>query len=180
MVAATQQDIGIAIRHGTGSDYPFVLDSWLKSYSHSPRAAKLGHRYFSEMEHDARLLLSRSELLLATDTDSTDVLFGWMCLEKPTYLHYVYVKHAARRRGIATELLHSSGLDNRVEYTCKPHSKLEQKAKVLGWRFQPYDEARRCRACNARVAWLHLAAHKRDNCKSGLHQPEREPWERDW
>jgi len=100
------------IRAYEPSDEGFVLKSWLKSYRTAPANFRLRDReYYEERMPLVKHLVDRGRVLLAVDVEDPDLAFGWVCYEK-NVLHYVYVKEAFRRLGIATELFeHSINID---------------------------------------------------------------------
>lgn len=112
----------IAIRPGRDSDRACVYSTWLHSYrhgSHFPRRIP-EKTYFAE-QHDliqAILDSPTTTLLMAVPSDDPDVILGWACFERgvgageweiKSAVHYVYVKPAFRRSGVASQLLSSLG-----------------------------------------------------------------------
>lgn len=104
------------LRKPTNADLPFIVNAWLKSY----RTAEPGATntvYFHEQKALILRLLNEQETLLAVDPEDPEHILGFVCWDPakggpdswPT-LHYVYVKFALRRNGLARELLHAAGL----------------------------------------------------------------------
>lgn len=96
-------------------DMPFVYNSWMNSYRDFARHAFPNEPAYSVYRRTrARLdaLIKRgAELKIACDPDNTTIILGYACAELPV-LHYVYVKEAYRRQGIALTLLNACGLSS--------------------------------------------------------------------
>lgn len=60
--------------------------------------------YFREQHKLIESCLSRGQLWLASDAEVEDAVWGWALAEGPV-LHYVYVKDAFRRVGVASRLV---------------------------------------------------------------------------
>ena len=102
-------------------DGNFIYHSWGNSY----REAALGAwgdipkaTYYKRVRLRIDTLLKRgAELKIACDPDNQDIILGWMCAESPV-LHYVYVKEAYRKQGIALTLLNACGLSSTNVIPC--------------------------------------------------------------
>jgi GNAT superfamily N-acetyltransferase len=101
-------------------DGNFVYSSWLNSYRESAiggwksptgEAMALGVYYKRARSRIDALIKRGAELKVACDPEDTNIILGWMCAEDPV-LHYVYVKEAYRRQGIALSLLAACGLSS--------------------------------------------------------------------
>ena len=90
-------------RIGGVDDVPFVVDSWTKN-DPELRAMRI-----SEATRHVRSILARehSRLFVAHVPGEPSAILGWAVLEQGTRacLHYVYVRSAARRQGVARALL---------------------------------------------------------------------------
>jgi GNAT superfamily N-acetyltransferase len=95
----------------------FVYSSWLNSYEDSPFAR--GIRKSIYFDRQRRLINSISarggKLLVATHPEAPDAVLGWVCVEEPDFVHYVFVKQAWRRMGVASLLLEQASA--RFKYT---------------------------------------------------------------
>jgi GNAT superfamily N-acetyltransferase len=108
----------IVIRPYTPEAERFVVDSFVRSFDGAAEAvprkdATLAQLYALEAGRPplyayAALMLARSTTLLACPAESPNVYLGWMSASGDT-LEYVYVKHSARRLGIARELINAGG-----------------------------------------------------------------------
>jgi GNAT superfamily N-acetyltransferase len=95
--------IQISFRPPEVSDYNFILSSWLKS-------ARLQYRdvddsvYFSAFKTKVRNKLARKDTVLAVDPESPELILGYVNYDSEA-IHYLYVKHALRNFGIASQLI---------------------------------------------------------------------------
>ncbi len=108
------------IRMGKPDDLAFVVDSWTK---HAFR----GTRMRTATAH-VRELLARdgSRLIVAHVVDDPDAILGWAATEdgRPACLHYVYVRSAARRQGVAAAMMGAS-VREATDYSSAPGANLE-------------------------------------------------------
>jgi hypothetical protein len=104
------------VRKPQTADLPFIVNAWLKSFRDSCPAAT-NETYFAEQKAVVLRLLNECETLLAVDPESPHHILGFVNWDPrpsgparlPT-LHYVYVKFALRRNGLAAALLSEAGL----------------------------------------------------------------------
>lgn len=145
----------IEIREATPNDRPLIYATWLRSYRHGSLFPRhIPDPTFFEAHHNvAEELLKRSTTLVAHPPGDPEVILGWACFEtlepvgdKPSGLavHYVYVKPAFRRAGVARRLLAQVA---RVEADGAPiwysHEAFVLRAApvsahVARWMFNPY------------------------------------------
>ena len=87
-------------------DLNFVLNAWLKSYA---RFCNIRPRYFEIYEASIKRLLSTGcRCLVACSARDPNLIFGFAVADLRFHLlHYVFVKQALRRNGIATTLVDS-------------------------------------------------------------------------
>jgi len=84
-------------------DYNFLLSSWLKS-------ARIQHHevedkiYFEAYKARVRMMLATRDTMLAVDPDDPLLILGYINYDDSA-VHFLYVKHALRNFGIATQLL---------------------------------------------------------------------------
>ncbi len=110
-------------RIGKPDDLAFVIDCWVKREIRDD-----GTRTLSATKHHVRRLLgvlvSMHELprliprlIVAHVPGEEDAILGWAAIEPgtPGCVHYIYVRSAARRQGVARELVGST--DVRIEYS---------------------------------------------------------------
>jgi GNAT superfamily N-acetyltransferase len=101
-------------------DYAFILDSWLRSFKSSPR----GHRmddYWTSQRKTCEALLASADVLVVRPPDWPEGIAAWICGEtrgEAYILHYVYVKKAVQRKGLASALVREQQGDaKRLSYT---------------------------------------------------------------
>lgn len=113
------------LRQAWPSDLPFVVDSWLNSYRMAPRARDMGDVYFAEQKAIVRRLCNDAGLVIACDAEDPEAILGWLCATNPPNIepdpvvHYVYVRAAGRRCGVARRLLEAF-LTHPCTYTHRP------------------------------------------------------------
>lgn len=95
------------IRRAEPADIPFIYSSWLKSYR---TGSGLGlasgkHAYFITYNLVIDHILEKPDAIVwvAAKEDEPNVIWGYLVAE-PTVLHYVFVKGAFRRFGVAKSL----------------------------------------------------------------------------
>lgn len=128
----------VHIRPATEGDLPFIVDSWMRSYSKSVTVARpIYDRFQREL---IERLLKASTVLVACNSESPSQLFGYVVAQRRgavVVLHYVYVKQIFRHFGIAAALLSHVGAQGRCQYTHRT-KKGESLARKLGAHFNPY------------------------------------------
>ncbi|HEX9052278.1 MAG TPA: GNAT family N-acetyltransferase [Anaeromyxobacter sp.] len=114
--AVASREFPVVIRHAEPSDVAVVSETWLESYRNdSPWAHRLTDRvFFAHHQPAVAELLSRSCALVACDPQDERVVYGAVVWEPLTpegpALHWVYVRKALRRFGIARRLLAATDL----------------------------------------------------------------------
>lgn len=97
----------------TQADESFIYSSWLKSYKNSPHTRRWSDQSYDKYQRSKiASLLTRSIVIVARPVDWNDGILGWLCYEQTDakyFLHYIYVKTAYRRNGIAARLVDISG-----------------------------------------------------------------------
>lgn len=93
------------IRPANTADQHFIHSSWHTAYwKTSARKYLTRENYDAGQDKRIDRLLYMSHTLVAYFPEVPDEILGWCCM-KDDVLHYVYVKAAYRRRGIATGLV---------------------------------------------------------------------------
>lgn len=102
----------ISIRPAIPEDDPIIYDSWARSLADELEIHNLDERrrFVSGHKHIISALLSRSRTLVAASRKDPLSVYGWVCHEGPTILHFVFVKKDFRRGRIATRLLQEAQL----------------------------------------------------------------------
>jgi len=99
----------VRIRQGRKSDVRFITNSWLKSYreAHTVKGCP-NQLYFSYQHKIIEALLPASGVLVLCDTKDDDHILGWLVYQRAqdmVLIHYAYVKHPFRRKGLATNMI---------------------------------------------------------------------------
>jgi GNAT superfamily N-acetyltransferase len=125
------------IRDAIGEDINFIYATWLQSYRNdsftggASRKSVFYEFYNPVLDH----LLSKSFVKVAALHDEPAVILAYCCFESGGILHYVYVKEAFRRMGIARELV---TLAAPKFYTHQTRSSKEAALKMLNVDYNPY------------------------------------------
>jgi len=140
-----QSPLPLAIRpYDKVIDEDFLFTTFLKSYRNSSfaRAIPTPIYFYCQRKRIERLIENKNvEILIATDPENTDVIYGYAIIESGCILHYVFVKNNFRMLGIASKLL--ANLPSAVQYTHKaPDINLErllqEDTSLLEWIYNPY------------------------------------------
>lgn len=125
-----------AIRIATDSDLRFVRSSWHTSYWKTWASKRIPwESYWPGQDRRIERLLKRSTVLVAYFEDVPDEVLGWSCSEADT-LHYVYVKAAYRRSGIASGL--TSALSDKPYHSHPTNEVGRAFMSSIGAQFNPY------------------------------------------
>ncbi len=135
----SKEGVQFAIRAGKREDWPFVYGTWLNSFRVNSTFARHIDQptYFAMHHHVVERLLERGELLIATPEDDPDTYLGYAVREQGTpVVHYVYVKPAFRRFGVARALL--AGLPPDFTYTHHTHVLRDLAGPLAAAKYNPY------------------------------------------
>lgn len=89
------------IRLATTEDQKFIRSSWHRNYWKTWACKRIPwESYWPGQDRRINRLLERAHTLVAFFPEVPDEVLGWACIEGET-LHYIYVKAAYRRSGIA-------------------------------------------------------------------------------
>ncbi len=100
------------IRSAVGDDLPFIYGTWAQSYRYDSLIGK-GCRnsiFFPEYNKVIDYILDQddTQVLVAHLPAEPNVILGYFVCQ-PSVIHYVYVKEAFRKEGIAKSLFQASG-----------------------------------------------------------------------
>ncbi len=100
-------------------DMPFVASTWLRDYGEKSAFARKIAPQDYHLFHKLVIarLLERSKTLIVADPKDDGLLFGFLCCEPPTILHYAYIKRPFRGLGLGAALYAESGLVEPVTFT---------------------------------------------------------------
>ena len=89
-------------------DKSFIINSYLKTmrYRH-PFAEMTDDVYFPPQRKELNTILAAGDVIVACNPEDSQHLYGYIVSEKfasGTVVHFIYVKHALRKFGIAREL----------------------------------------------------------------------------
>jgi len=122
--------MSLRVREGRETDKAFVMDAWRRSFEDAPAVRGADRVHFrSEMERTIGRLFRTATVRVACDPADEDTIVGFAVFTGPE-LHYVYVKQAFRKMGIARQLLEGLGIK---AYTFRSN----HARPVQGWQFTP-------------------------------------------
>lgn len=99
----------IVLRAAADGDMAFIYSSWLKAHYDIGSNVKAIDRRTFESHHRTIIekLLGRSQILIASDPEVSDLIYGWIVFEPigaQVCIHYSYVRGSQRRFGIGRRL----------------------------------------------------------------------------
>lgn len=130
--------IPFVIRAGRSADAKLIVDSWTQS--HCKRAARPQERregYEVAQREAIASLLEDSRVAVAVDPANSDAVYGYAVAEPgaEALLHWVWVRNAFRKAGIASALVkHLVGDAGEVTCTEAVTSWQREKIHAAGWR----------------------------------------------
>jgi GNAT superfamily N-acetyltransferase len=94
----------------TSEDVGIVASTWIKSFRHLGTFSRgvMNRVYYQRHQELLEQLIPRSSVFVAANEEDPSQVVGWICYElyeNVLYLHYIYVKLAFRRFGIASLLM---------------------------------------------------------------------------
>lgn len=99
----------------------FIKATWLKSFFLGKASLcenLTSETYYSEHAKLVDHALLNSKILIAISAVEPDVMLGYCVFKHPDIFHYIYVRHAFKKFGIARALFEASEIDsNKFTYT---------------------------------------------------------------
>lgn len=103
----------VRLRPATDTDVPFIFNSWLKCYRHSPNTKGCENPvYFAQHHKVLEGLCKRAAITIACNQNDISQIYGYICnerIENILCIHFLYVKEIYRKFGIAKILAESAG-----------------------------------------------------------------------
>jgi hypothetical protein len=139
--------MNIAIRaYDSIGDEAFVLSTWMKSYREAGAVRSVPTPIYNiGQRHRIVGILKDIEsfVLVASDIDTPELIYGYMVCRAPNVIHYLYVKQAYRQMGVAKALLNQLNWKEPIFYTHKGadiwvESKLKSDDKLLNLIHNPF------------------------------------------
>ncbi len=107
------------VRKANPDDISFIYATWLKSYHYDSWTRSIAKSvYFDNYKLVIDRLLNQSEVLVACHPTDENVILGY-CVFEPNLIHYMFIKEAFRRFGIATDLIKKAGVKESATITHK-------------------------------------------------------------
>lgn len=108
-------NLPIRLRTANPEDVSFIFNSWLKSYRTSEMCKPMTNEvYFAEQHRLIENLVTSCKVIIACNEQDPKHLYGWICAGDTDgifTLHYIYIKQAFRKMGLAKMLLEICGHD---------------------------------------------------------------------
>lgn len=124
------------------TDEAFLYESWIKNTR--VRACPVDLVVNGQRNRINRLLRRPDiNIQVACLDENTDLILGYIVMEGPNRLHWIYVKGKYRQAGIARELLRSLNSEGRIQYSYKPYdieliNKLKSEEGYHRYVYNPY------------------------------------------
>ena len=97
------------LRPHTNEDENFIYDTFLKIYREvDPNNFIPADNYFSNQRSVIKSLLSKSKVLIATDIENIDYIYGYIIydfVKDFLVLHWLHIKKPFRNQGIANDII---------------------------------------------------------------------------
>lgn len=113
------ETLPILLRTMAETDIPFIVDAWVESYRSSSRAREAGRSYRRGQRALVRRILERAACVVACLEKDNDAIAGFAVTEGDT-IHYVFVRDAFTRVGLATSMLLPFASRDTVRYSHRP------------------------------------------------------------
>ena len=131
------------LRPLTEEDYPFLYNSWLKSYRFSLFAERITNTIYFEDHHKLiEKILNNSKILIACNPSDPSQLYGYIVAgeeEGGLVVHFLYVKHTFRNMGIGKTLLDAVGHSSDTASVYTHHTRMADKlASKHNFVYHPY------------------------------------------
>lgn len=130
----------VSVRLAQAEELPLIMDSWMRSYE-KLMPLHVNHYGLGRREWSRKLAAhcTRTGLCFVAYVDDVpDIALGWACVAPPDVVHYVYVKHEARKMGIGRMLVRGCGLQERgVRMTARPGRGVRKVTDAAGWQWRP-------------------------------------------
>ena len=131
------------LRPLTEEDYPFLYNSWLKSYRFSLFAERITNTIYFEDHHKLiEKIINNSKTLIACNPSDPSQLYGDIVAgeeEGVLVVHFVYVKHTFRNMGIGKTLLDAVGHSSDKASVYTHHTRMADKlASKHNFVYHPY------------------------------------------
>lgn len=114
------------LRQMTQNDFPFISNSYLKSYRYGPETKHL----INEIYYDVYLeklnnMISSGDVTVACSDEDPDQILGYLISGSThgvSIVHFIYVKHLFRRMSVAKTLLQSKVPEFGIKMTICTHT----------------------------------------------------------
>jgi GNAT superfamily N-acetyltransferase len=138
------EKLPILLREGDSADFAHVVTTWIASYASSDFGRTMKHStYIQNHKPIAQDCVEQGQIMIACNNQDLDYIYGYTVYERLkdlSIIHYVHVKPAFRRFGIATMLLNSVTMNKFVAtHRTRDAKKLPRK----DYDFNPYIFLRR-------------------------------------
>lgn len=137
-------EVQVVLRQYELDDAKLVLHSWLRS-SRSQFNQATDHDYYEGMQKQIMRIAKNAHVVVAADREKPWWVYGyavgepWENKSDPLVMHYVFVKLAYRRQGIATALMEAHGWYHGREVVATHwHYYLNDIRRIMKLRYNPW------------------------------------------
>lgn len=120
---SADERLPFALRLGTESDHPFVMDSWLLC-ERGARGREEGRRFIGWQKAMQRAILARptTEVRVATPENDPQAIVAWAVVGRfrVPVVYYAYTRDYLRQVGLARLLLADLSQSREVVYAARP------------------------------------------------------------
>lgn len=112
----TTELVDVALRAADARDHDFIMDSWLRSFRSAWPEMRTGDYFRLQRRRIEQLLaMPMTAVTILHPEADRDLIVAWCCATRTTardgsVIHYVYVREAYRRQGLATRLVQGEGV----------------------------------------------------------------------
>lgn len=124
----------VIVRQASPDDISFILATWLKGYYHGNAFWQDVDRdlYFAKYKEVVLQLLATANVSVACLSDDNDVILGYS-VHKGDVLHWMFIKKAWRKIGLAKLLIPHAGIKEVTHLT-----KIGRALLPKEWKYNPF------------------------------------------
>lgn len=122
----------LTVRHATGDDIPYVLDSFVHEFASSVYADGLSWTQVRKLILDCTD--SGFSVHVLCESETPEEIMAWCLKRNAGEVAWVHTKGKYRRHGVARELLHQLGVERgKIKTPFIPSPAFAREARKHGW-----------------------------------------------
>lgn len=128
----------VAIREARPDETNLIYVTWLKSYAQSSFAKGMVQTVYEDRQRRLinEILKRNAKTLVAHAPEEPDAVLGWLVLEEPATVHYLFVKEHFRRLGVGTALV--AAVPKKFRFTHRTFEAVPFIRRLAGALYDPY------------------------------------------